>query len=103
MFKGYQTGSFFDEMYGCDQVECFQHYKFLENRFNGMEEAELGDKQRSLENGFLEQGVTFTVYGDNKGTERIFPFDLILISKLARIELVARLYALLLVPALIDL
>lgn len=77
MFKGYQTGSFFDEMYGLDQGECFQHYKFLENRFNGMEEAELGDKQRSLENGFLEQGVTFTVYGDNKGTERIFPFDLI--------------------------
>ena len=26
---------------------------------------------------FLEHGVTFTVYGDDKGTERIFPFDLI--------------------------
>jgi len=26
---------------------------------------------------FLTQGITFTVYGDNEGTERIFPFDLL--------------------------
>jgi uncharacterized circularly permuted ATP-grasp superfamily protein len=26
---------------------------------------------------FLQQGITFTVYGDNQGTERIFPFDLV--------------------------
>ena len=26
---------------------------------------------------FLTQGITFTVYGDNQGTERIFPFDLV--------------------------
>ena len=26
---------------------------------------------------FLTQGITFTVYGDDQGTERIFPFDLL--------------------------
>jgi uncharacterized circularly permuted ATP-grasp superfamily protein len=26
---------------------------------------------------FLRQGVTFNVYGDSRGTERIFPFDLV--------------------------
>ena len=26
---------------------------------------------------FLNQGITFTVYSDNQGTERIFPFDLV--------------------------
>ena len=26
---------------------------------------------------FLTQGITFTVYGDDEGTERIFPFDLV--------------------------
>jgi uncharacterized circularly permuted ATP-grasp superfamily protein len=30
---------------------------------------------RSLERTFLKQGVTFTVYSDGQGTERIFPFD----------------------------
>ena len=26
---------------------------------------------------FLTQGITFTVYNDDQGTERIFPFDLV--------------------------
>ena len=26
---------------------------------------------------FRNQGITFTVYNDNKGVERIFPFDII--------------------------
>ena len=29
------------------------------------------------DNAFLTQGITFTVYGDEAGTERIFPFDLL--------------------------
>ena len=36
-------------------------------------------RQRQLEadKAFLTQGITFTVYGDDEGTERIFPFDLL--------------------------
>src|SRR5260370_28980640 len=35
-------------------------------------------KERTIaDNAFLTQGVTFTVYNDQEGTERIFPFDLI--------------------------
>jgi uncharacterized circularly permuted ATP-grasp superfamily protein len=37
----------------------------------------LRDRQNLVDSGFLEQGITFTVYGDDDGTERIFPFDLI--------------------------
>lgn len=33
--------------------------------------------QRMADNAFLQAGVTFTVYADQQGTERIFPFDLI--------------------------
>jgi uncharacterized circularly permuted ATP-grasp superfamily protein len=33
-------------------------------------------RQTSADAAFLKQGVTFTVYGDDQGTERIFPFDL---------------------------
>src|SRR5689334_24021507 len=40
--------------------------------------AEDVDRKRMVaERAFLTQGVTFTVYNDQEGTERIFPFDLI--------------------------
>ena len=38
---------------------------------------ELGQHQTEAEKAFLTQGITFTVYGDEQGTERIFPYDLL--------------------------
>jgi uncharacterized circularly permuted ATP-grasp superfamily protein len=38
---------------------------------------EFEKKRAAADNAFLSQGVTFTVYSDQEGTERIFPFDLI--------------------------
>ncbi len=55
----------------------FDHYRTLHERFKDLDAAELEEKRRLVETGFLEQGITFTVYGDDQGTERIFPFDLI--------------------------
>jgi len=41
-------------------------------------EREVFERKRALAaSTFLRQGVTFTVYDDDQGTERIFPFDLI--------------------------
>jgi uncharacterized circularly permuted ATP-grasp superfamily protein len=40
-----------------------------------MSPEELEQKVKNLDLLFLKQGVTFTVYGDQKGTERVFPFD----------------------------
>ncbi|NBV22406.1 MAG: circularly permuted type 2 ATP-grasp protein [Proteobacteria bacterium] len=34
-------------------------------------------KRRSLDVAFLRQGITFNVYGDSAGTEKIFPFDML--------------------------
>ena len=39
--------------------------------------GELGQRQHEADKAFLTQGITFTVYGDEQGTERIFPFDLL--------------------------
>ena len=39
--------------------------------------AELSLRQLEADRAFLTQGITFTVYGDDQGTERIFPFDLL--------------------------
>jgi uncharacterized circularly permuted ATP-grasp superfamily protein len=39
--------------------------------------GELQQRQRAAEQTLLHMGITFNVYGDDAGTERIFPFDLI--------------------------
>lgn len=39
--------------------------------------ANLQAKDRLASELFMNQGITFTVYSDNKGIERIFPFDII--------------------------
>jgi uncharacterized circularly permuted ATP-grasp superfamily protein len=38
-------------------------------------DAEVERRLRLASQTFLNQGVTFTVYADNEGTERIMPFD----------------------------
>jgi uncharacterized circularly permuted ATP-grasp superfamily protein len=53
------------------------HYKDLLARFQGMPLEEFCRKRTLADTSFLTQGITFTVYNDAQGTERIFPFDLI--------------------------
>jgi len=76
MLGGYDTGGFYDEMFdgaGGVRPQC----QALHDRLAAMSREEF-DRKRQLANlTFLNQGVTFTVYSDNRGTERIFPFDLI--------------------------
>jgi uncharacterized circularly permuted ATP-grasp superfamily protein len=75
-FEGYVTDSFFDEMFeGAGNVR--PHYQKLLDRYGGMSIEEFEKKRAAADNAFLSQGVTFTVYSDQEGTERIFPFDLI--------------------------
>lgn len=76
MFSCYDKGAFFDEMFKGEKTP-FPHYEHLLQMFGALDEAALTERQRLVDDGFLEEGITFTVYGDNEGTERIFPFDLI--------------------------
>jgi uncharacterized circularly permuted ATP-grasp superfamily protein len=75
-FEGYQTESFFDEMFEV-LGNVRPHYQKLFDRYAGMSINEFEKKRAAADNAFLSQGVTFTVYNDQEGTERIFPFDLI--------------------------
>jgi uncharacterized circularly permuted ATP-grasp superfamily protein len=77
MFQNYQIEDFFDEMFTGANGSVFNHYRNLVARFEDLSLEELEKKQHRVNQGFLEQGITFTVYGDEEGTERIFPFDLI--------------------------
>jgi uncharacterized circularly permuted ATP-grasp superfamily protein len=75
-FSDYQVGDFFDEMFAGPGV-VRPHYNKLFARFKEMEREEFERKRELATSTFLTQGVTFTVYNDDQGTERIFPFDLV--------------------------
>ncbi len=76
MFTDYEVGGFFDEMFAPDG-KVRPHYAKLLERFAEMEPAEFERKNALAERSYLSQGITFTVYSGDEGTERIFPFDLI--------------------------
>ncbi|TSA34850.1 MAG: circularly permuted type 2 ATP-grasp protein [Verrucomicrobiaceae bacterium] len=75
-FKKYETGPFFDEMFSPDG-SVRPHYSQLLDRFDGMDPMEFDRKRALAERSYLNQGITFTVYSGDEGTERIMPFDLI--------------------------
>lgn len=75
-FSAYDHSAFFDEM--CDASGGVRpHYKSLIHRFSELSPEEFSQRRRAVDQWFLRNGVTFTVYGDGQGTERIFPFDLV--------------------------
>ncbi len=52
-------------------------YKILLNRLLELSSDDLKFRQQASDTTFLNDGITFTVYDDNKGTERTFPFDIL--------------------------
>ncbi len=77
LFANYNPGDFFDEMFAAPG-EVRPHYRLLLERAEAMSSEEFHRKRQIAEKSYLNQGITFTVYDDDqKGTERIFPFDLV--------------------------
>jgi uncharacterized circularly permuted ATP-grasp superfamily protein len=66
----------YDEMYATPN-EPRDHYQAVFNRIKIMPHGELLLRQQAADQSFLHQGITFTVYGQDEGTEKIFPYDLI--------------------------
>ena len=72
----YDVGRFFDEMLDADGTPR-PHYRALHERLAALTDEGLEERVRTANAFFLTQGIGFTVYGDEAGTDRIFPFDLI--------------------------
>ncbi len=72
----YRLDDFFDEMFDSEQ-QPRPHYRTLYERLAQLSPNELNEKVRDADISFLYQGITFTVYHESEGIERIFPFDLI--------------------------
>ena len=76
-FAGYDHNpAFYDEMFGPNDAPRAS-YKPLFDRLHRIAPDELEDYQKTADLSFLNQGITFTVYGNDGGTERIFPYDLL--------------------------
>ena len=76
LMKGYDSKGFFDEMFD-KSGEVFPHYRKFQELFSKLSLDEFDGKRHSVDLAFLRGGVTFNVYGDARGQERIFPFDLV--------------------------
>ena len=75
-FAGYDTGKYYDEMFASSSV-ARPHYHEVFTALDRFTLAEFEERRRLADLSFLLQGITFTVYSDGRGTERLFPFDLI--------------------------
>jgi len=76
LFDGYDTGGFQDEMFCADGTprSCA---RLLFERIASVGDEELRRYQKAAEQALFRMGITFNVYGDEAGTEKIFPFDII--------------------------
>lgn len=75
-FPGYMLDEAYDEMFACEDTPR-RHYAALARRLQELNYDELAHRQQAADLSFLHQGITFTVYGRDEGTERIFPYDLL--------------------------
>ena len=76
LFRDYDTGAFFDEMFEAPG-QPRPHYARIFQELGGMAAAQFEELRELADFSFLLQGITFTVYSDGRGTERLFPFDLV--------------------------
>ena len=76
LFSRYDLAAAYDEMFE-RAGHPRPHYHALLEELAAVSPAQLQRRQLDADRAFLTQGVTFTVYGDEQGTERIFPFDLL--------------------------
>ena len=53
------------------------HYAALVDILGSIDQREIARRERLQNLSLLNQGITFAVYGDRQGTERVFPFDFV--------------------------
>ncbi len=75
-FSGYSTGDFYDELFH-DDGSPREVIKTLIDQIDSLPSGDLVRRQKAAESKLLQMGITFNVYGDSGGTEKIFPFDII--------------------------
>ncbi len=75
-FDDYDPENFYDELFEAKGVPRPDSIPLI-NRINSLSPEEVRRRQQAAQIALFKMGVTFNVYSDNQGTERIIPFDII--------------------------
>lgn len=75
-FNHYDTEGFYDEMF-TPSGEIRPGYQHFKDRVEQLSQEEFQRRQISAERALMAMGITFNVYSENEGTERIMPVDII--------------------------
>lgn len=75
-YLDYDPEGFYDEMFD-SQGQPRPRGELLARRLKSLARNELVRRQKAADTALLNMGITFTVYGHEAGTEKIWPFDLI--------------------------
>ena len=75
-FDTYGIDSHYDELFESDNTPRPSALPIIK-LINSLSKTELIRRQKAAEAAMLQMGITFTVYGTETDTDRIFPFDII--------------------------
>jgi len=76
LFAGYETGDWYDELFdaeGRPRPEAEMLIRIIESQ----PEGEFGRLQETANAALVNLGITFNVYSDGAGVERVLPFDIV--------------------------
>ena len=75
-FDNYNTEGFYDELFE-PNGSARSGASILVQRIGELAAGDLNRRQKAAEAAMMNQGITFAVYGDEQGSEKIIPFDII--------------------------
>lgn len=75
-FQNYNPEGYYDELFTADGA-ARPGAELLVQIIESLEDGELVRRQKAADRALLNMGITFSVYGDGAGTEKIWPFDLV--------------------------
>jgi uncharacterized circularly permuted ATP-grasp superfamily protein len=76
LFQDYDNGGFYDEMFAPHGAPR-PHYESVHSRLRSLSAEEFRSRCDLADVTLMNQGITFTVYGDDRGVEKPFPVDLL--------------------------
>ncbi len=76
LLSDYGFSAAYDEMFEASG-RARPSYQAIQRRFSELDRTDLDHRQQAADLAFLNRGVTFTVYGHQEGTEKIFPYDIV--------------------------
>jgi len=75
-FADYSEGGFYDEMFTREGVPR-EHYQGVFDQLSAMSPQEFTARRKRADLALMNEGITFTVYGEKESTERVWPVDLV--------------------------